>query len=135
MRGSRKAITTTKKCGGGSIDVILDYDDYKPVKVHLILGKAGGCAGSQLNAIQNLINLRIKDGGDLSPLYDKKYDLSLLGIRCPELMADDEEKDLPPEPEERYHLSCADTIAKSLRYLLGKLNEIKEETEKEKKKK
>lgn len=134
MKSTKKAITTDRQSGCGRIYMTLVYeDDYTPIKIHITLGKAGGCAASQLNGIQNLINFIIKNGGDLTELFDKRNELSLIGIRCPSLMSDDENRDISPDPEEKFNLSCCDIIAKTLRYLLSKLDEKKANSEKGKK--
>jgi len=133
MAKTNPSITTEKKVGCGKIFMTLSYNsDFKPLYVKLSLGKAGGCAGSQLNGIQGLINLMIKSEIPLNEIYDKKSENSLFGIRCPEIMSDDE--DLPIEHEDdKLNLSCCDGIAKSIRKLEIELENRQEEKKTKKK--
>lgn len=122
------AITTWRKVGCGKVHTTLKYDkDFKPLAFEFILGKAGGCASSQLYALQTVINYVVHHKLDIEPLFDKTSNYSLLGIRCPEVMSDDEE--FVETPEEKLNLSCGDIIAKSMRYLLGKLKEMEPKKE------
>ena len=124
MRKYNNAITCKRRVGCGSLYVTLIYSEHhEPLAVQLILGKAGGCAASQLNGIQTLINYIIKNKLPLEPLLDKHSTYSLLGIRCPEILPEDE--DFAEAPDEKLNLSCNDVIAKSLRYLLTQLEEMK----------
>lgn len=125
MKRVNPALTCHRKVGCGRIytTLVYDSDTYEPIAFQFILGKAGGCAASQLNSIQTLVNYIIKNKLSLEPIYDKHSNYSLIGIRCPEIMADDEE--FVEAPDERINLSCGDVIAKSIKYLLGKLEELK----------
>jgi len=125
------SISTFKRVGCGKIYMTLAYDsEFKPMYIKLSLGKAGGCAGSQLNGIQGLINLLIKSNLPLSEIYDKKLENSLYGIRCPEIMSDDEDLVKDYEEEEKVNLSCCDGIAKSIHKLEKQLQALKEEKKK-----
>lgn len=136
MRQANPALTIIRKCGCGKIYMTLDYDEeYKPIRLHITLGKSGGCAGSHLNAIQSLLNLRIRDGGDLSVIFDKDDEYSLIHIRCPQIQPEQEEMGITPEADEKFNLSCSDTLSKGLRYLLEKLTNYKDEETKQKEKK
>lgn len=86
MKQTNPAITTRRQTGCGPLYTTLIYDEdtFKPLAFQFILGKSGGCAASQINGIQTLINYIIKIGGDLEVIYDKTSKYSLTGIRCPE---------------------------------------------------
>lgn len=121
------ALTCRKSTGCGTLYVTLVYDEktFKPKSFQFILGKAGGCAASQLNGLQTLVNYIIKCEAPLEPIYEKQDEYSLRGIRCPSIMSDMEDETEGLEHDEKLNLSCSDVIAKSMRYLLGKLDEIK----------
>ena len=125
LKRTNPALTTRKQTGCGTLHITLVYSEetFDPLSFQFILGKAGGCAASQLNGIQTLVNYCIKSKLPLEPLYDKHSNYALTGIRCPEIMSDDEE--FANAPDEKLNLSCCDVVAKSMKYLLGKLNELK----------
>lgn len=125
MKRVSPALTCARQTGCGTLHITLVYDQesLEPLAFQFILGKAGGCAASQLNGIQTLVNYIIKLKAPLDPLYEKGNNYSMTGIRCPSIMADDE--DFAEPHEEKLNLSCSDVIAKSMRYLLGKLGEMK----------
>ena len=125
MSKTTNSITTMKRVGCGTIFMTMAYnEEFKPIYVKLSLGKAGGCAGSQLNGIQGMINLLIEHNIPLSEIYDRKSENSLYGIRCPEIMSDDEDLQIDHE-EEKHNLSCCDGIAKSVRKLELQLEKLK----------
>jgi ribonucleoside-diphosphate reductase alpha chain len=95
------------RTGCGSMYVTVSSDDKGVCEVFVALGKAGGCASAQLEAIGRLTALSLRSGVDPSEVVKM-----LKGIRCPSI-AWDEGKSI---------LSCADAIATVLdNYLKGQV--------------
>ncbi len=97
MRG----ITPKVKTGCGNLYVTINQDeDEKPFELFLQMGKAGGCAASQLEAIGRLVSLAFRSGIDYKTITDQ-----LRNIRCPS----------PVWGKEGVKIySCADAIAKTI---------------------
>ncbi len=93
--GLTERVTT----GCGYIYVTVNSDDAGICEVFSTLGKAGGCAQAQLEAICRLISLALRSGVDVASVVRQ-----LRGIRCPSI-AWEEGKSI---------LSCADAIASVL---------------------
>ncbi len=99
-RGATKKATTS--CG--SIYVTVNSDEQGLCELFSSLGKAGGCASAQLEAISRLISLALRSG--VSPDSIVKQ---LRGIRCPSIAWDNG----------KTILSCADAIAGVLGTYIG----------------
>jgi ribonucleoside-diphosphate reductase alpha chain len=93
--------TTTKvSTGCGNLYIILNQDeDGNFFEVFTQMGKAGGCAASQLEAIGRLISLALRGGIEIKVIVEQ-----LKGIRCPS----------PSWTNGKKIFSCADAIARVL---------------------
>jgi len=92
-------VTEMVNTGCGHIYVTVNFDSRGISEVFSILGKAGGCAAAQLEAISRLTSLALRSGIDVDSIVKH-----LRGIRCPSIAW------------EQGHavLSCADAIASVL---------------------
>ena len=105
VRSPRKRAKTTSgvtervTTGCGYIYVTVNSDDEGICEVFSTLGKAGGCASAQLEAICRLISLALRSGMDVASVVRQ-----LRGIRCPSIAWE----------EGKSVLSCADAIASVL---------------------
>lgn len=93
--------TTTKELTGcGNLYVTINDDkDGRPFEVFTQMGKAGGCAASQLEAIARLTSLALRSGIDPKAVAEQ-----LRGIRCP----------APAWNKGNRIFSCADAISQVL---------------------
>jgi len=98
--------TTTKVATGcGNLYITINIDDKTlPFEVFIQMGKAGGCAASQLEAIGRLVSLALRSGVENSKIVEQ-----LRGIRCPS----------PSWEKSGRIFSCADAIARVLELRLG----------------
>ena len=94
-----KGITERVSTGCGYIYVTVNFDDQGISEVFSTLGKAGGCAAAQLEAISRLVSLALRSEINIDSVVKH-----LRGIRCPSIAW------------EQGHavLSCADAIASVL---------------------
>jgi ribonucleoside-diphosphate reductase alpha chain len=93
------AIVEKVTTGCGNMYVTVASDEKGLFEVFSTLGKAGGCATAQLEAICRLITLALRSGVEITSIVRQ-----LRGIRCPSI-AWEEGKSI---------LSCADAIASVL---------------------
>jgi ribonucleoside-diphosphate reductase alpha chain len=100
-RGSTSRVST----GCGYIYVTVNYDEEGICEVFSTLGKAGGCASAQLEAISRLISLNLRSGISLPSIIKQ-----LKGIRCPQVSWE----------EGHSVTSCSDAIARVLEEEIGK---------------
>jgi len=93
-------------CGNLYVTINEDQDGY-PFEVFLQMGKAGGCAASQLEAVGRLVSLAFRAGIDIKSIVDQ-----LASIRCPS----------PSWEKGGRIFSCADAIAKVIERRLANYN-------------
>ena len=102
-----KGQTIRVNTGCGSMYVTLNEDENGPFELFNTIGKAGGCAASQSEAIGRLISLAWRSG--ITPDEVRK---ELIGISCHKPCGLGQEKTL----------SCADAIAKALSKFMNMQN-------------
>lgn len=98
--GATERVTT----GCGHLYVTVNNDNLGPCEVLIHLGKIGGCASSQLEAIGRLISISLRSG-----ISGKDIVKQLRGIHCPSISWEGG----------KAVLSCADAIAMVLESQLG----------------
>jgi ribonucleoside-diphosphate reductase alpha chain len=98
--------TQRMETGCGKLFVIMNDDEFGPREVFANMGKAGGCASSNTEALGRLISLALKKGAAATEIVEQ-----LKGIRC----------HVPYGVGPNATLSCADAIGKALerRYVNG----------------
>jgi ribonucleoside-diphosphate reductase alpha chain len=101
-----RGVTVKMETGCGQLYVTINEDQQGLCEVFSQMGKAGGCASSQSEAIARLVSLSLRSGVDTEAVLRQ-----ISGIRCPSPVLT---KDGPV-------LSCPDAIAKAIRNRLEHL--------------
>jgi ribonucleoside-diphosphate reductase alpha chain len=94
-----QGLTRKIETGCGHLYVTINYDELGPFELFTTMGKVGGCASAQLEAIARLVSLCLRSNID-SEVISRQ----LKAIRCPSPMWNKGEM----------VTSCADAVAKSL---------------------
>jgi ribonucleoside-diphosphate reductase alpha chain len=102
-------ITSQIGTGCGNLYVTINEDDVGPLEVFARLGRSGGCAASQTEAIGRLISTAMRAGIGMKEIIEQ-----LAGIRCPS----------PCWQPEGLVLSCPDAIAKALKKHTSETGEL-----------
>lgn len=100
----RFGLTKKTKTGCGNLYVTINKDeDGRAFEVFTQIGKAGGCAASQCEAIGRMASLALRSGIDPNEVINQ-----LRGISC----------HLPVGIEESKVMSCSDAIGQALEWFL-----------------
>ncbi len=100
--------TVKMATGCGNLYVTINEDDEGIFELFTAMGKAGGCASSQAEAISRLISLSLRAGVDADAIIRQ-----LSGVRCPS----------PVWKDGEMILSCADAIARALKSYTSKMKD------------
>jgi len=103
--------TTRVETGCGHLYITINRDNEKIIEVFATLGKAGGCAKAQGEALTRSITLGLKYG-----IPPEEFVKQLDNIRCPSPALDNGEQ----------IQSCADAIAKVLKKEIERKDDKKE---------
>jgi len=102
-----KGTTTKVSTGCGNLYITINEDEKGlPFEIFMQMGKAGGCAMSQLEAIGRLLSLALRSGINISSVTQQ-----LRGIRCPS----------PSWEKGGRIFSCSDAIARVIEKQLVKV--------------
>jgi ribonucleoside-diphosphate reductase alpha chain len=103
-----RGVTRKMRTGCGHLYVTINEDsEGKLFEMFSVMGKSGGCAASQTEAICRLISLGLRSGADIRPIVNQ-----LKGISCHATAWGQGGK----------ILSCADAIAKAIEQYLTERN-------------
>jgi ribonucleoside-diphosphate reductase alpha chain len=101
-----KGTTTKIGTGCGNLYITINEDEKgQPFELFTQMGKAGGCAASQLEACARLVSLALRSGIEINAIIEQ-----LRGIRCPS----------PSWEKGGRIFSCADAIARVIEQRITK---------------
>jgi len=108
----KKLLGTTYQIqtGCGKLYVIINEDEGKIFEVFASMGKAGGCATSQVEALGRIISLGLRSGVEPKQIVRQ---LSSISCHSPVIIGGEK------------ILSCADAIAKTIKFYLDEKEEEK----------
>jgi len=107
MKRPKRLIGNTEciNCGCGKLYITVNAEEAGvPFEIFAHLGKSGGCAASQTEALTRAITIGLRHGIEAKQFVDQ-----LRGISCPSVGFDEGDK----------ILSCADALAKVLQRTLN----------------
>ena len=96
--------TYSIRTGCGTMYVTINEDQEQIFEIFASMGKAGGCASSQIESIGRLISLALRSG-----VIPNQIVKQLMSISCHQPVTID---------ENTRSLSCADAIAKTIKFHL-----------------
>lgn len=109
-------VTGRVDTGCGALYVTINADRFGPFEMFANLGKGGGCAAAQIEALARQASLAMRSGVDPWQIVKQ-----LKGIRCPN------PKEAPLGMADQSVLSCPDGMARALeKYLMGESPSIEE---------
>ncbi len=108
--------TEKVETGCGNLYVTINADEFGPCELFASMGKAGGCAASQLDAQARLISMSLRSNVDPRSIVKQ-----LKGMRCPS-------PSLLPKKGGKV-LSCSDALAKVLEKYMDYQRTRKQETD------
>ena len=113
---SELTVGSTRKMltGCGSLYVTINEDENGLFEIFATMGKSGGCAASQTEAVSRLISLALRSGIDKTQIVKQ-----IKGVRCPNQAWEKGGK----------IYSCADAIAKALERHIGIDSQLVEKPE------
>ncbi|MDD3633583.1 MAG: TSCPD domain-containing protein, partial [Candidatus Cloacimonetes bacterium] len=106
-------LTQRLETGCGHMYVTINSDELGPCEVFIQMGKVGGCASAQLEAIARLSSLSLRSNINLEAIIRQ-----LKGIRCPS----------PMWHNGTLITSCGDAVGQALENFLKNNNNLKAES-------
>jgi hypothetical protein len=111
--------TVHAETGCGKLYTTCVHKGKQIVEVDLYMGKMGGCSSASLKALSSVISISLQTGASIDHIIDK-----LSGISCHKPIAERDEHDRVISTNGTIHTnkSCADSVAKSIKYIKKQLD-------------